>query len=103
MLNVHASLLPRWRGAAPVIYALANGDKKTGVTIMKIEPDKFDIGEIITQRCVDIPDDAKMPDLYRTLATLGAQTLVGMLDNLPANLNNAVAQSENGITFGGYI
>ncbi|KAF2884733.1 hypothetical protein ILUMI_21459 [Ignelater luminosus] len=99
MLNVHASLLPRWRGAAPIIYALANGDKKTGVTIMKIKPDKFDIGEIVTQASVDIPDDTKMPDLYHTLAILGAQTLVEVLDNLPANLNSAVPQSENGITF----
>lgn len=46
MINVHASLLPRWRGAAPIIYAIANGDKTTGVTIMKIKPNVFDIGEV---------------------------------------------------------
>ncbi|KAJ8935887.1 hypothetical protein NQ314_012603 [Rhamnusium bicolor] len=49
MLNVHASLLPRWRGAAPIIYALANGDKETGITIMKIKPKHFDIGEVLLQ------------------------------------------------------
>lgn len=40
MLNVHASLLPRWRGAAPIIYSLINGDTQTGITIMKIMPEK---------------------------------------------------------------
>lgn len=46
MINVHASLLPRWRGAAPIIYAIMKGDKKTGVSIMKIEPHRFDIGAV---------------------------------------------------------
>lgn len=40
MLNVHASLLPRWRGAAPIIYSLISGDTQTGITIMKIMPEK---------------------------------------------------------------
>lgn len=46
MINVHASLLPRWRGAAPIIYAIMNGDKETGVSIMRIEPKRFDIGDV---------------------------------------------------------
>lgn len=46
MINVHGSLLPRWRGAAPTIYALMHGDKTTGVTIMNIKPKHFDIGEV---------------------------------------------------------
>ena len=41
MLNVHASLLPRWRGAAPIIYAILNGDTETGVTIMEVKPHKY--------------------------------------------------------------
>ena len=41
MLNVHASLLPRWRGAAPIIYAIMNGDIETGVTIMQVKPHKY--------------------------------------------------------------
>ena len=40
MINVHASLLPKWRGAAPIIHAIMNGDTQTGITIMKIMPDK---------------------------------------------------------------
>lgn len=46
MINVHASLLPRWRGAAPIIYAIMNGDKETGVSIMRIEPKRFDVGDV---------------------------------------------------------
>lgn len=46
MINVHASLLPRWRGAAPIIYAIMNGDTITGVSIMKIVPKHFDIGDV---------------------------------------------------------
>jgi len=46
MINVHASLLPKWRGAAPIIYAIMKGDARTGVSIMKIEPHRFDIGAV---------------------------------------------------------
>lgn len=46
MINVHASLLPRWRGAAPIIHAIMNGDTETGVSIMRIEPKRFDVGGV---------------------------------------------------------
>ncbi|XP_023169672.2 methionyl-tRNA formyltransferase, mitochondrial isoform X2 [Drosophila hydei] len=46
IINVHASLLPRWRGAAPIMYAIMQGDAKTGITIMKIAPHQFDIGPL---------------------------------------------------------
>jgi len=46
IINVHASLLPRWRGAAPIIYAIMKGDTKTGVSIMKIQPHHFDVGDV---------------------------------------------------------
>lgn len=46
MINVHASLLPRWRGAAPIIYAIMQADAQTGVSIMKIEPKHFDVGDV---------------------------------------------------------
>lgn len=48
IINVHASLLPRWRGAAPIMYAIMEGDTKTGISIMKIEPHQFDIGPVRT-------------------------------------------------------
>lgn len=46
MLNVHASLLPKLRGAAPIVHAIRNGDTETGITIMKIKPKHFDVGEV---------------------------------------------------------
>ncbi|KAG8033998.1 hypothetical protein G9C98_008479 [Cotesia typhae] len=64
MINVHASLLPRWRGAAPIIYSLMNGDAQTGVTIMKIMPKKFDVGDILAQKIVDIHPNETQPELY---------------------------------------
>lgn len=51
MINVHASLLPEWRGAAPIIYSIMHGDERTGVTIMRVKPKKYDIGEVIIYIC----------------------------------------------------
>lgn len=98
MLNVHASLLPRWRGAAPIIYALLNGDKETGITLMKVRPKKFDCGEILIQRSIPIPKDMQMPQLYKDLALLGADTLVKALGELPGILDKAIPQSDEGVT-----
>lgn len=100
ILNVHASLLPRWRGAAPIIHAIANEDTKTGVTIMRIEPKKFDIGDILKQRSIDMPKDVTMPILYHTLAKLGADTLIDCLHNLNDCLQNAQEQRNVGISYG---
>lgn len=100
MLNVHASLLPRWRGAAPIIHTLANGDKKTGVTIMTIKPKHFDIGDIVFQETVLISDDTNLPQLYYNLANLGAEILVEELYKLPDNIYSAKPQTDEGVTFG---
>ncbi|KAH8332346.1 hypothetical protein KR074_001454 [Drosophila pseudoananassae] len=92
MINVHASLLPRWRGAAPIIYAIMNGDASTGVSIMKIEPHRFDIGDILAQREVSIKPDVFMPELHTSLALLGADLLVDTVNNLTERLKNATPQ-----------
>ncbi|KAF7264712.1 hypothetical protein GWI33_022542 [Rhynchophorus ferrugineus] len=99
MLNVHASLLPRWRGAAPIIYALANGDRETGVTVMQIKPKKFDIGEVLMQRKVSISDNMTMPELHKILGHLGAECLVETIRNLEGYLLNCKPQSSEGITY----
>ncbi|CAH1176434.1 unnamed protein product [Phaedon cochleariae] len=99
MLNVHASLLPRWRGAAPIIYALANGDSETGVTVMRIKPDHFDIGDIVMQKKISISQDTQMPQLHKELGHLGADCLISTLRNLPNLLENAVPQPNTGVTF----
>ncbi|XP_032670483.1 methionyl-tRNA formyltransferase, mitochondrial [Odontomachus brunneus] len=99
MINVHASLLPRWRGAAPIIYSLINGDTETGVTILKIMPEKFDIGEIITQERVNIQANETLPELYVKLAKTGANVLVSMIEKLPEVLLSSRPQERIGITY----
>jgi methionyl-tRNA formyltransferase len=82
MLNVHASLLPKYRGASPIIYAIRNGDKETGVSIMRIKPKKFDVGEILATKSCAISDDVLMPELHNTLATMGADLLIDCVRDL---------------------
>lgn len=100
MLNIHASLLPKWRGAAPIVYALANGDTETGVTVMRIKPNRFDIGEIVLQSKVPIQPTLKQPDLYKTLGELGAKCLLSTLQQLPEFLKQARPQQDVGVSFG---
>lgn len=95
MLNVHASLLPKYRGAAPIIHAIRNGDKSTGVTIMRIEPKHFDIGDILLQKELPLNDTDLMNEIHDRLALEGAQLLVDCINNLPACLNQARTQDEN--------
>ncbi|XP_053594412.1 methionyl-tRNA formyltransferase, mitochondrial isoform X1 [Microplitis demolitor] len=99
MINVHASLLPRWRGAAPIIYSLMNGDTQTGITIMKIMPKKFDIGDILAQQVVDIDPDETQPELYNKLSKIGADLLIETMKNLPDSLYSGKPQSEVNATY----
>jgi methionyl-tRNA formyltransferase len=78
VLNVHASLLPRWRGAAPVPAAILAGDSETGVTIMQIDPG-LDTGPLLAQRAIPIAPDDTTGTLTAKLAVLGAQLLVETL------------------------
>ncbi|XP_072764719.1 methionyl-tRNA formyltransferase, mitochondrial isoform X2 [Anoplolepis gracilipes] len=99
MLNIHASLLPRWRGAAPIIYSLINGDAQTGITIMKIMPEKFDIGEIVVQKKLDIHPDETLPELHDKLAKMGANILIDVIGKLPKILSFSKSQEKTGITY----
>ncbi|XP_035787604.1 methionyl-tRNA formyltransferase, mitochondrial-like [Anopheles albimanus] len=92
MLNVHASLLPQLRGAAPIVHAIANGNRQTGISIMRIEPKRFDIGAILLQSTVDIPRDMLMPQLHDDLAQLGADCLMKCIENLDFYNGQAVQQ-----------
>jgi methionyl-tRNA formyltransferase len=82
MLNVHASLLPRLRGAAPVQWAIARGDTRTGVSIMRMEAG-LDSGPVLHQVATTIGDDETGGELTRRLAALGAEALVETLSRLP--------------------
>jgi methionyl-tRNA formyltransferase len=81
--NVHASLLPRWRGAAPVNAAILHGDTQSGVTIMRMDPG-VDTGPMLSQRAEDIRPDDTAGSLAERLAALGAGLL---LETLPAYLS----------------
>ena len=80
-LNIHPSLLPRWRGAAPVQRAIMEGDRVTGVCIMKVV-EKLDAGPVLMKRTVPILDDDTSSELGRKLSELGAAMIVDALSNL---------------------
>ena len=88
-INIHASLLPRWRGAAPIQRAILEGDEETGVTIMFIEP-RLDAGPMLLKKRCPILRGASSVELHDQLAVLGAEAL---LETLPA-LENGTAHSE---------
>jgi len=100
-VNVHASLLPRWRGAAPIERALLAGDSETGVCIMQME-EGLDTGGIYAQESLPIGDSTTGSDLWFALAPLGAQLLVNTLPAIAAGLQ-PVPQAADGITYAGKL
>lgn len=97
-INVHGSLLPRWRGAAPIQRALIEGDDKTGVTIMQIVR-KLDAGDMLhKEECVIEPDDTAS-DLHDRLAKLGAIGLAKVLEQLAAGALHPEKQDEAQVTY----
>jgi methionyl-tRNA formyltransferase len=90
-LNVHASLLPRWRGAAPIQRAILAGDSDSGVTIMQMEAG-LDTGPILLMRSLPLPPDVTAPWLHDRLAELGAKMIVEAVEKL--NDGTLVAQSQ---------
>ncbi len=101
-LNIHASLLPRWRGAAPVAAAILAGDKATGVTIMRMDKG-LDTGPILAQRKEPVwPDDTRAT-LGKRLSRLGAKLLVEMLPAYLAGTLLPWPQPEEGMTYAGQL
>jgi methionyl-tRNA formyltransferase len=100
MLNVHGSLLPKYRGASPIIYAIKNGDKETGVSIMRVRPKKFDTGEIYATKSIKIPDDILMPELHDQMAEIGGDLLINCIKNLD-NLQ-PIEQDDSKSSYGNY-
>lgn len=97
-LNLHASLLPRWRGAAPVQRALLAGDPITGVTIMQMDAG-LDSGAIVTQRGIPITELDDAGTLEEKLAELGALMIVDVLQNISLGKATSTAQPEEGATY----
>ncbi|XP_037553209.1 methionyl-tRNA formyltransferase, mitochondrial [Nematolebias whitei] len=99
ILNVHPSLLPRWRGPAPVCHTVLNGDTVTGVTIIQIRPHKFDVGPILNQDLFSVPKDSTAVELGTSLSIRGGHLLMDTLRTLPEKIRNGREQGEAGATF----
>ena len=97
-INVHASLLPKYRGAAPIQWSLINGESETGITIMFME-EKLDAGGIVNQKSIKIEDDDSAKTLFAKLAILGASALLEGLELLTKPDFEAKAQNEAQTTF----
>ncbi|MGE0114678.1 MAG: methionyl-tRNA formyltransferase [Steroidobacteraceae bacterium] len=97
-INIHASLLPRWRGAAPIQRALLAGDAETGVTIMRMEAG-LDTGPMLRKQGFAITAQDTAATLHDRLADLGATLLLAVLNDLPETLASAQRQPEAGVTY----
>ncbi len=97
-INIHGSLLPRWRGAAPIQRAILAGDSRTGVTIMQMD-EGLDTGGILAEHSVPISDADTSAALHVTLAAVGAQSLIEVLEVLSRQGLRARPQPEVGVTY----
>jgi len=96
-INVHASLLPRWRGAAPIQRAILAGDSQTGVTIMRMDAG-LDTGPMLMADTAPIGPATTAAELHDTLAALGARLIVAALDGLAAGGLEDIPQPSEGVT-----
>jgi methionyl-tRNA formyltransferase len=101
-INVHASLLPRWRGAAPIQHAILAGDPETGVSIMQMDTG-LDTGPVLCRAVCPIREDDTGASLHGTLAALGAVTVTQALATLADGRAHAAAQDEAMATYAGRI
>jgi methionyl-tRNA formyltransferase len=101
-LNIHASLLPRWRGAAPIERALLAGDTHTGVTIMQMN-EGLDTGAMLLRRGIEVAGDATGGSLHDELSVLGATLITEALEGLERGTLAAEAQPAQGVTYAAKI
>jgi methionyl-tRNA formyltransferase len=97
-LNVHASLLPRWRGAAPIERAILNGDEETGISIMKIVK-KLDAGPYIKQTKINIDSDTSSGELREKLSLMGAEALKDSIDLILLKKEDFKEQNDKKATY----
>lgn len=95
-LNIHASLLPRWRGAAPIHRAIMAGDAETGVCVMQMEAG-LDTGPVLLRQSTPVGPEETTADLHDRLSAMGAALIVDALARLP--ILTPVAQPEQGVTY----
>ena len=101
-LNVHASLLPRWRGAAPIQAAILAGDRQTGISLMAMTAG-LDCGPVFATAAIDIGDDETAGQLHDRLAALGGKFLVEKLDDILNGTLPAVGQDDAEASYAGKI
>ncbi len=96
-INVHASLLPKYRGAAPIAWAIYHGEQRTGVTIIRMST-RLDAGDMLAQEAIDILPDETAGDLEARLAPLGAKLALKVIDQLEAGTTQGVKQDPAQVT-----
>jgi methionyl-tRNA formyltransferase len=101
-INVHASLLPKYRGGAPIHQAIIDGEKQTGITIMYMAK-KLDAGDIIAQRAIDIEQQDDVGTMHDKLSFLGADLLKETLPSIINGTNNRQPQDDSKATFASNI
>jgi len=97
-MNVHASLLPRWRGAAPIQHAILKGDAVSGVTIMQMS-EGLDTGDMLLKKSCDIVSGESSKHLHDRLSSLGAEALIETLSQLESQTLNPIVQNETEATY----
>ncbi len=101
-LNVHASILPRWRGAAPIQRSILEGDKETGITIMKVE-EKLDAGPIFLKKKIQIDKTDNAGTLAKKLSLLGSKLLFECIEMILKKNYRLQIQNENDVTYASKI
>ena len=101
-VNIHASLLPRWRGAAPIQRAILAGDSETGVSIMQMDAG-LDTGPVLSRHPVPINPDDDAGTLHDRLAAVGGEAIVAALEDVQSGRAHAVAQPSDGVTYAAKI
>ena len=97
-INVHASLLPKYRGGAPIHRAIINGDSETGITIMYMDKG-MDTGNIISQEKIKIEDDDNLETLSNKLSVLGTELLLKTIPSILDGTNESIKQDESLVTY----
>ena len=97
-INIHASLLPKWRGGAPIQRAIMNGDKKTGVSIMKIE-EKLDSGPVLASKELALDQNATYGEIQKKLSLIGSDLLIESLKNIENGKAKFIDQIHSNSTY----
>jgi len=97
-INVHASLLPKYRGGAPIHWSIINGDKKTGITIMYMDVG-MDTGDIISQEEIEILESDNLESMHDKLSVLGSKLLLDTLPSIFDGTNDRLKQDESLVSF----